>query len=138
VNVYLDTSTVLRVLLRQPKPLAVWAGWERAYASELLHVEACRVIDRLRLEGILDDHGVADAHEELVRIESVIANIPLSRPVVERASLPMATVVKSLDALHLASAMLLRERLRITFVFATHDPQQARAARALGFECAGV
>ena len=138
VNVYLDTSTVLRVLLRQPKPLAIWAGWERAYASELLHVEACRVIDRLRLEGILDDHGVADAHEELVRIESVIANIPLSRPVVERASLPMATVVKSLDALHLASAMLLRERLRITLVFATHDPQQARAARALGFDCIGV
>jgi hypothetical protein len=93
------------------------------------------VIDRLRLEGILDDHGVADAHEELVRIESVIANIPLSRPVVERASLPMA---KSLDALHLASAMLLRERLRITLVFATHDPQQARAARALGFDCIGV
>ena len=52
----------------------------------------------------------------------MIANIPLSRPVVERTSLPMATVVKSLDALHLASAMLLRERLRITLVFATHDP----------------
>jgi len=129
VNVYLDTSTVLCVLLRQPKRLAVWAGWERAYASELLHVEACRVIDRLRLEGVLDDHGIADAHEDLVRIESVIANVPLSRSVVERASLPMATVVKSLDALHLASAMLLRERLRITLVFATHDPQQARAAR---------
>ena len=49
MNVYLDTSTVLRVLLRQPKPLAIWAGWEHTYASELLHVEACRVIDRLRL-----------------------------------------------------------------------------------------
>jgi hypothetical protein len=47
-------------------------------------------------------------------------------------------VVKSLDALHLASAMLLRERLRVTLVFATHDPQQARAARALGFDCIGV
>jgi hypothetical protein len=96
------------------------------------------VIDRLRLEGILDDGGVADAREQLARIESVMAHIPLSRPVVERASLPMATVVKSLDALHLASALLLRERLRITFFFATHDPQQARAARALGFDCIGV
>jgi len=34
--------------------------------------------------------------------------------------------------------MLLRERLRIALVFATHDPQQARAARALGFDCIGV
>jgi hypothetical protein len=50
----------------------------------------------------------------------------------------MVTVVKSLDALHLASAMLLRERLRIALVFATHDPQQARAARTLGFDCIGV
>jgi hypothetical protein len=50
----------------------------------------------------------------------------------------MATVVKTLDALHLASAMLLRERHGLTLVFATHDPQQARAARGLGFECVGV
>lgn len=138
MNVYLDSSTVLRVLLRQPKPLAIWARWERAYASELLHVEACRVIDRLRLEGVLGDDGVADAREELARIESVLATIPLSRPVADRASLPMATVVKTLDALHLASAMLLRERLRIPLVFASHDPQQARSARALGFDCIGV
>lgn len=136
--VYLDSSTVLRVLLRQPKPLGIWARWERAYASELLHVEACRVIDRLRLGGGLDDEGVADAREELTRIENVIASIPVSRPVLQRAALPMATVVKTLDALHLASAMLLRERHGLTLVFATHDPQQARAARGLGFECVGV
>jgi uncharacterized protein len=138
VNVYLDTSTVLRVLLRQAKPLAIWAQWERAYASELLHVEACRVIDRLRLEGALDDEGVAAAHDELALIESAMATVPLSRPVADRAALPMATVVRTLDALHLATAMLLRERLGIALVFATHDPQQGRAARALGFDCLGV
>jgi hypothetical protein len=50
----------------------------------------------------------------------------------------MATPVKTLDALHLASALLWRERSGDPLVFATHDPQQARAARALGFDCAGV
>jgi predicted nucleic acid-binding protein len=138
VTVYLDTSTVLRVLLRQPKPLAAWARWERAYASELLHVEACRVIDRLRLEGALDDRGVADAREQLGRIEGAIGSVALSRPVLQRAALPMATVVKTLDAIHLASALLLRERRGLDLSFATHDPQQARAARALGFDCVGV
>src|SRR5262245_49694762 len=49
VTVYLDTSTGLRILLRQSKPLDIWAGWDLAYAGELLHVEACRVIDRLQL-----------------------------------------------------------------------------------------
>ena len=136
--VYLDTSTVLRVLLRQPNRLPVWGRWERAYASELLGVEARRVIDRLRLETALDDAGVADVHDMLTRIEAAIGSIPLTRPVLQRAALPMATVVKTLDAIHLASALLLRERRAITPVFATHDPQQARAARALGFECLGV
>jgi predicted nucleic acid-binding protein len=138
VTVYLDTSTVLRILLRQPKPLAIWARWDRAYASELLHVEACRVIDRLRIEGALDDEGVADVRQELGRVESAIAAVALSRPVLERAALPMATVVKTLDAIHLASAMLLRERRGVELSFATHDPQQARAARALGFDCIGA
>ena len=138
MNVYLDSSAVLRVLLRQPKPLAIWGRWERAYASELLHIESCRVIDRLRLQGDLDDDGVADARGELARIESAVSRIPLSRPVIDRASLPMATVVKTLDALHLASAMLLRERVGLELIFATHDPQQARAARALGFSCIGT
>lgn len=138
MTVYLDTSTVLRILLRQPKPLAIWARWERAYASELLHVEACRVIDRLRLEGALDDQGVADAREQLSRIEGAITRVALSRPVLQRAALPMATIVKTLDAIHLASALLLRERRGVELSFATHDPQQARAARALGFDCIGV
>ena len=138
MTVYLDTSTVIRVLLRQPKPLAIWARWERAYASELVHVEACRVIDRLRLGGALDDQGVAEAREQLGRIEDAIAAVTLSRAVLERAALPMATAVKTLDAIHLASAMLLRERRGLELSFATHEPQQARAARALGFDCLGV
>ena len=138
MTVYLDTSTVLRVLLRQPRPLAIWARWERAYASELLHVEACRVLDRLRLEGALDDEDVADAREQLNRIEDAITFIALSRSVLQRAALPMATVVKTLDAIHLASAMLLRERRGVELSFATHDPQQARAARAVGFGCIGL
>jgi predicted nucleic acid-binding protein len=138
VTVYLDTSTVLRVVLRQPKPLVIWARWDRAYTSELLHVEACRVIDRLRLEGALDDQGVADPREQLSRIAGASATIALSRPVLQRAALPMATVVKTRDAIHLASAMLLRERRGVELSFATHDPQQARGARALSFDCVGV
>ena len=81
---------------------------------------------------------MAAAHEELRRIEEAIGMIRLSRPVLQRAALPLATAVKTLDAIHLSSALLLRERRGIPLVFATHDPQQARGARALGFDCAGV
>lgn len=52
--------------------------------------------------------------------------------------MPMATAVRTLDAIHLASALLFRERKGTAIVFATHDAQQATAARALGFACLGV
>lgn len=136
--VYLDTSILLRVLLGQRPRLAEWGSWERAYASELAGVEARRVIDRLRLDGALDDDGVAVAQEQMAHLEAGIGRINLTRGVLRRASLPMATAVKTLDALHLASALLFRERRAVSLVFATHDVQQATAARALGFTCIGV
>jgi predicted nucleic acid-binding protein len=136
--VYLDASVVLRILLRQPKRLAVWGRWEAAYSSELLGIESRRVIDRLRVQAALNDHELADVHHDLTRIERAIGAIPLTRPVLHRAALPMPTAVKTLDAIHLASALLLRERRTTSLTFATHDPQQLRAARALGFECLGA
>ena len=138
MKVYLDTSTVLRVLLAEGKRLDTWGEWESAWASELMGVEVRRVIDRLRLGAALDDDGVALAHEGLAIIEATIGRIALTRAVLRRAALPMATAVKTLDAIHLASAMLLQERRGHQLVFATHDAQQATAARALGFECRGA
>jgi len=136
--VYLDASVVLRILLRQPKRLAAWGRWEAAYSSELLGIESRRMIDRLRVQAALNDHELADVHHDLTRIERAIGAIPLTRPVLHRAALPMPTAVKTLDAIHLASALLLRERRTTSLTFATHDPQQLRAARALGFECLGA
>ncbi len=135
--VYLDTSAALRVMLRQARPLAIWGKWERAYSSELLGVEARRVIDRLRLESALDDAGVVAAHQSLERIEKSIGRIALTRTVLRYAARPMGTVVRTLDAVHLASALLFQERRNTRLVLATHDEQQAVGARALGFECIG-
>lgn len=135
--VYLDTSVVLRVLLRQRGALRSWGQWEEACASEILKVETRRVIDRLRLESLLDDDGVARAHEDLRRIERSIGFVALTPRILERASVSMPTAVKTLDAIHLASALAVQERRKEPIVFATHDDQQARAARALGFRRIG-
>jgi predicted nucleic acid-binding protein len=136
--VYLDTSTVLRIVLAQPNPLASWGEWERAYTSEILGVEARRTLDRLRLESALDDEGIVKAQEELMKIEAHLGRIPVTRPVLRRAAQPMATVVKTLDAIHIASALMLEERLGGKVLFATHDVKQAAGARAMGFGCEGI
>lgn len=136
--VYLDSSVVLRPLLAQGNRLREWGSWEVAYASELLGIECRRAIDRLRLEGLFDDKQVARAGETLVQIEQTIRRIKLSSSIVREASRTMPTIVKTLDAIHLASATVIRDQRGVKLVFATHDDQQATAARALGFSTIGT
>jgi predicted nucleic acid-binding protein len=138
VIVYLDTSIVLRVLFGQPGAFARWGRWTAAFTSELLGVEARRAVDRLRLDGALDDAGVIAMQDAIARTERSLALVPISRAVLRRASLPLATPVRTLDAIHLATALLLQERREPALVFATHDERQAAAASALGFAPVGV
>ena len=135
---YVDTSVPLRVLLGQPGRLRQWGRWERGYTSELTGVEMRRVLDRLRIAGALGDEELGTAQESCARIESGLGRVDVSRIVLQRAGLPMPTAVKTLDALHLVSALILQERIDERLVFATHDIQQAVAARALGLSCIGV
>lgn len=134
---FLDTSVVLGHLLDQQPQLDHWGAWEAAYTSELMGVEARRTLDRLRLLGALDDRGLAEAHQALRALEDMLGCVNLSKAVLVRASLPLPTAVKTLDALHLATALLLRETRDLSLGFATHDEQQALAARALGFPLVG-
>lgn len=135
--VFVDTSVILRHLFRQKGALD-FVDWEHAYSSELLGLEARRAIDRLRLESALEDAAIAQAHEELARVEQHIGQVSLTRPVLRRAAFPMPTEVKTPDAIHLTSALMLQERKRVSVTFATHDARQATAARALGFTVLGA
>ena len=136
--VYLDTSTVLRVLFKEPRPLPSWGRWEEACSSDLMGVEARRAIDRLRLASAFDDEDVAELQQQLSGVEMRLRRVAVNRRILARASQPMATQVKTLDAIHLASALAFEEMRNAPIVFATHDPKQATGARALGFECTGV
>jgi hypothetical protein len=98
-------------------------------------VECRRVIDRLRLESIFDDKEVALAIERLTQVEKAIKRIRLSKSIIHAASKTMPTIVKTLNAFHLTSAIAVRERRGVELLFATHNIQQATAARALGFTC---
>jgi uncharacterized protein len=135
---YVDASVALRVLLAQPDRLGGWATWQRGYASEILGLEVRRTIDRLRLRGALDAEQVAHLLQLATTVEQGLAIVSLTRTVLHRAALPMPLPVRTLDALHLTTALIVRERSADPVVFLTHDTQQASAARALGFEVDGA
>ena len=135
---YSDASVGIRALLRDGPSLPQWGRVDATYTSSLFQVESRRTLDRLRVTQALGDEEVADAMFRLLRMEQSLSIFELTNDVLERASRPMPTTVKTLDAIHLASALMLRDSLGVELVFATHDRQQGLAARALGFEVIGV
>jgi predicted nucleic acid-binding protein len=138
VIAYLDTSALLRLLLREPGALEELRSCEGFVSSELLAVESLRTIDRLRLQGGLTAEEAAArrqmANEWLEAVDLVL----LQRPILARASEPFPTPLGPLDALHLSTALVWRDRAQQALVMATHDRDLALAARSFGFEVRGA
>jgi len=137
MNIYLDTSVVLRVLFNEPDPVQIWGKWDRAFSSNLWCVEAFRTVDRLRLSGNLTDSDVADLLNNIRTVDETLWIHPLAEAILKRASESFPTILGTLDALHLSTALSIREN-EIIDLFLTHDLQLGTAARSLGFEVMGI
>lgn len=138
MNVYLDSSVVLRKLRRETAPQISWARWERTYSSVLLRVEVLRAIDRNRLKGALTDLDVAELTAEAHAIFDVVEFVPLSAAILDRASQSFLTALGTLDALHLSTALRLVEAGTSELTFLTHDTELAVAARSVNFAVEGI
>ena len=64
--------------------------------------------------------------------------MPITPEIIELAGERTFTTAATLDALHLATAVVARDAGMPGLVFATHDRQLAGAATSIGFEVAGV
>lgn len=136
--VYLDSSALLRVILGQRNALKEWKTISRGIASALVEVECLRTLDRLRLVEGLSDDEIMERRETVFRLLEAMDVIELTRPVLTRAAQPMPTTLGALDAIHLATALLWRERTGIDLVVATHDNALATAAKASGLRVIGM
>ena len=135
---YVDASVLLRVALRQPDALPEWRHIEQGIASALVLTESLRTLDRVRLRARLSDEDVATRRATILRLIASLELVELDEVVLERAAQPMPTELGTLDALHLAAAVLWREMTRADLVMATHDAALGLAARAHGFSVVGI
>jgi predicted nucleic acid-binding protein len=138
VIAYLDSSALLRLVLREPGALEQLPSAETLVSSELLAVECPRTLDRLRLQGALSLEEAVARRDAVAEWLEAVDLVLLQRSVLSRASEPLPTPLGTLDALHLATALLWRERRGKDLVMATHDEGLALAARAFGFETLGA
>lgn len=135
---YLDSSVLLRVILGQRNAVKEWRTIERGVASALVEVECLRTLDRLRVSERLSDEAIALRREAVFRLLESMEIIDLTRPILTRAAQPFSTALGTLDAIHLATALVWREGKQEDLVMATHDTALAVAARASGFRVVGT
>lgn len=137
MNAYIDSSVLLRVVLRESGALAEWKRIRRAFASALVRVECLRTIDRARIRFGLSDSEVAERRAAVLELLEGFEVVMINDEILQRAADPFPTTLGSLDAIHLASAMMARDFVP-DLALATHDQELATAARATGFRILGA
>jgi predicted nucleic acid-binding protein len=123
--IYLDTSVALAHILAEDRkpPDTLWT--ETLISSRLLEYE---LWTRVHGRGLGRSHG-----EHVRQLVGRIALLELAPPVLARALEPFPGPVRTLDALHLASADFLRQqgqRIRL----ASYDARLTETALRLGIE----
>lgn len=121
--IYLDTSVALAHLLAEDRrpPAALWS--EELISSRLLDYE---LWTRLHARQLAATHG------DLARfLLARVARLTLSEEVLDRALDPFPGPVRTLDALHLASIVFLRQQGQ-EVALATYDAGLAGIARNMG------
>lgn len=138
MNVYLDASVVLRLVLGEAHALTRRQQFDGAVASALMEVECLRTLDRMTRLGALSADEVAKRRMAVYRLIEEVEVVDVNGTVLRRASEPFPTPLGTLDAIHLATAIAWRDARDASLTMATHDKSLATAARAVGLEVVGA
>ena len=131
---YLDSSLVLRHVINGEKTIVQAIAAGPLVSSELLRIECRRAMFRHRLEQRLGDAELEELQNRLEAVFAATRLFALTRKVKRRAEEAFPVHVKTLDALHLATCIVLQDREPDeTILLFSHDATMNRAARLLGF-----
>ena len=135
---YTDSSVFLRFVLAQPDRLTELDRYDGLVTSVLTEVECLRAVENLRLTRPMghDEYFARRraVYDRLGRAERVL----VTAEILARAAGPLPAPLRSLDAIHLATALEWRGHREPALAFATHDTRLAAVAAALDFDVIGV
>jgi predicted nucleic acid-binding protein len=137
LNQYVDASVILRIIAHSSGALP-----ERQLlyptSSVLLQIECLRTLDRFQTSGELKRTEIprtyAALHEAMRRIDL----LKIDEAILERSGGQFGLPLKTLDAIHLVTAVAWRERINEEVTFLTHDKPLAAVAREYDFRVVGV
>ena len=136
MNIYAESSAVLAWLLGEPTGSRVREALRRAelvFASDLVLIECDRVLIRAVTLGEIDEAAAGSRRARLNAAAAHWHTYRLSLDIVERArrAFPVEPV-RTLDAIHLASALIVRSAIPSVELLSLDD-RIRRAGEQLGF-----
>lgn len=135
---YVNSSVLLRLALGQQNALLEWRQIDRGVSSALISTESLRTLDRLRIRASLSDIEIAKRRGTILNLIDSLELIEIDSIVLDRAAQPMPTELGTLDAIHLASALLWKDATGVQPTMATHDAALGLAAQAHGIAVIGL
>ncbi len=131
--VYFDTSALVKLCVLEtgtPLAVALWEGGDALLTSRIADVEVRAVLAAAERIGRIDAAPAAVARERWDELWPGLGKIEVTPAVADAAgALADRRPLRAADAVHLASALLVRE---VDSLFAVWDRRLADAARAEG------
>jgi predicted nucleic acid-binding protein len=122
--IYLDTSALVKTLIEEPESAALGAYLDNARNRELISSALLSVETR---RGVLRHRPASLPRADLAL--AGVSQLDVSHAVIEAAGRLPDRSLRSLDAIHLATALLIRDDVE---AFVTYDTRLAEAARSHG------
>jgi predicted nucleic acid-binding protein len=136
MKIYAESSGVLAWLLGEeaaPRVREILGKAELVFASDLTLLECDRVLIRAVAVGEIEEAAAADRRAHLNSAAAHWHVLRLSTDIVDRARLPFpAEPIRTLDAIHLASALAARSVVAGVELLSLDD-RVRRAGEQLGF-----
>ena len=132
---YFDSSAVVKVYVQESGRAAVLRllRQREVVASAILPVEIRGALRRRVAENVIESSRLPAALQQLARDRAQWNFIAVSTEILKRAEQIVAThAVRTLDAIHIASAQEFARRLQARVPFISADHRQIEAAAAVG------
>jgi uncharacterized protein len=136
---YFDSSVLLRYSIRQVHAITNIEKYANGASSSVISkVECMRVLDRWRITREISDAKLSEARSRCLKLLGGLRLVELDAATLDLASQTFPIALKTLDALHLATALRLKQQLRTEISILTHDQKLALASEALGLQVVGA
>ena len=134
---YFDTSVLVKRYLNEPGSILARSllRGHQFVSCVLVPLEAYSTLSRLKAAGELSERNFGAILARVGTDRRQWQLVELHAPILARAEeVAEQTQVRTLDALHVASALVFQERSREVLPFVTADERQRQAAQQMGLQ----